>query len=668
MARLDKAPVEGRYPSRPAITNVSKLTRDTTKQISPWILDIDPSKNLVGHVRSLLTDQAGRMFENIKMMSLYANEDFMRGFSRGYMGSNQRGLEPMPRMCDNQVKKHTDTLVGKLIQANSRIKMLTTSGDMTTWKKARKRENALAGEWARMHFFREAQKCAVDGITCGTGALKLYISDDGTKIEGHRTFPNEVLVDDMECLYGAPTKLYQMRYVSKDTLAAAYPDKADAVNHATPAQPPRFAWTRYSPGMLEVIEAWALPTGERPGRHVIATTGGCLVDEEWDEPWFPFVFFKPYDLPMGWYGQGLVCQVSAAQTQLNAMLNIMETGARLAIAPFWVVAEGSAINARHLSNIPGHIIETAGAEPKWITNAPFHQAAPVYCQMLRDEIADMFGNSQMDTGGDPTGQVRLDSKRALKEYQDMGAARITTLIERWSNDFFLDAAERTMMLAGRIAKDKGKYPVMVQESVAKAVQLDWKDLDLKRDEYVITPAPANMLSQNPSARLDQLTEMMQAGLISQKQAQRQMQGPRDIDSMVAESSATEDDIDDLIEGIVERGEYRPPCSLQDLQTGLVRVASAWLQYRIRGLEEEKLVMFEQWLEEAQDTLLQLNSQAPQTPGVEDGAAAQLAASGAIPGAADIPQGGPTGGPAAPGPAAPGIPPPGPIGPPGIPPA
>ena len=639
LVRLDRGPSNGRFPARPASSSVSEATRRATKAIASWVLDEDPHKNLISLIRSLLTAQTGRMFDNIRMMSLYANTDFMSEF---YRFKSRDPQTPMPRMADNQVKKHTDTLVGKLIQANSRIKMLTSQGDFLTWKKARKRENALSAEWARMKFFREAQRIAVDGIVCGTGVLKLYISDDGERVECQRVFPNEVFVDDYEAAVGPPKKMYQMRYVARDTLTANYPDREDMIRGATPAQPPTFPWTQYAPGLLEVVEGWALPVGDRPGRHVIATTGGTLVDEEWDECYFPFVFFKPCDLPLGWYGQGLVCQVESAQTQLNAMLNIMETGARLAIAPFWVIAEGSNINLRHLDNVPGHIIETAGAEPKWITNAPFHQAAPVYCQMLRQEIADMFGNSQMDTGGDPTGQVRLDSKRALKEYTNIGASRITTILERWSTDVFIDAADRTMMLAGRIARAKGKYPVIVQETLRRAVQLDWKDLDLDRDAYLISPAPANMMSQDPSSRLDQLTEMMQSGLITQKQAQMQMQGPRDVDAMLSEACATEDDLDDLIEGFIERGDYRAPSSLQDLQRGLARVADAWLQYRIRGLAEDRLALFEQWLEEAQDVLLQLNSQAPTPPGAADGAAGQAPA-GPNPGAADL-AGGPTGGP------------------------
>lgn len=635
MVRVSRGDSPQRYPARPASTRIRDLIERTTREVSPWITEDDPSKSLIGYMKQLLSAQTGRLFDNLRMMSLYANYDFMSEYQRG----NTSQMVGMPRMADNQVKKHTDTLVGKLVQANSRIKMLTTMGDMDLWNKARKRENALAGEWARMGFFREAQKVANDGIVCGTGALKLFISDDGERIDCQRVFPNELFVDDMESLYGMPRKMYQMRYVAKDTLAAQFPDKAQAVLHATAATPPTFGWTRFQRGMVEVVEAWALPVGERPGRHVIVTSGGCLVDEEWNEQWFPFVVFKPYDLPLGWYGQGLVCQVYETQAALNKMLNIMETGARLAIAPFWVVAEGSTINARHLSNIPGHIVETAGAEPKWVTNPPFHQAAPAYCQMLRQEIADMFGNSQMDTGGDPTGQVRLDSKRALKEYQDIGSSRITTLIERWSNDFFIDAADRTMMLAGRIAKAKGAYPVLVKDSLKKAVQLDWADLDMDKDAYIITPAPTNVFSANPSARLDQLTEMMQAGLITQKQAQRQMQGSRDIDAMLGEASATEDDLDDLIEGFVERGEYRAPTSLQDLQRGLVRVANAYLQYRARGLEEERLALMEQWLEEAQDALMQLNNQVPQ--GVSN---APDPAAGAAPGAGDLAQGGPTGGP------------------------
>lgn len=252
--------------------------------------------------------------------------------------------------------------------------------------------------------------------------------------------------------------------------------------------------------------------------------------------------------------------------------------------------------------------------------------------MLRQIIADFWGNNSMDTGGDVPIN-RIDSKKALKEYQSLGASRITAVLERWTQDFFLDAAERTFTLAKRIAKDKGAYPVLVQDTYKKAVQLDWKDLDMDRDAYLLTPAPANLLSNTPAGKTDDIKELMDAGLINQKQGQRMMQGPDDINAVLSESSATEDHIDWIIEQVVEHGTYTPPSSVQDLSRALVRISDAILQYETLGLEPEKLDLFAQYLEEAQDIMQQtMQEHAPaEVPSALTGAPSD----GGIPGGAAI---------------------------------
>jgi hypothetical protein len=603
-------------PSRTRSQNMSAPARLSQKgqlpdvQNSAWISLDKPAKALVQTVKNIAQDQGMRLYDNNMFMSIYANRDFMSGYHQSL--SSNAVPEFTPRMSDNQIRLHTDTLAGKLIQGNSRINMMTSMGDWDIWNRARKIEQALEGEWARMRLYREAQKVAVDGLVTGTGWLKLHVSDDGSMIDCCRVFPNEVFVDHMEAAFGPPRKLYQMRYVAKDTLAALYPDKMDIIATAAAANTPRYSWTLYQSGMVEVVEAWALPVGDRPGRHCIALANGCLVDEDWDQPFFPLIAFKPCDSPFGWYGQGYAEQCMGAQLDLNKTLMVMQMSAHLGIAPYWLIQEGANISAKHLDNIPGHIIESSGADPKWMTNAPFHQAAPIYCQMLRQMIGDYYGANSLETGGQlPVN--RLDSKKALRAYEDISATRITTLVERWSTDFFVDVCERTIMLAGQIAKAKGGYPVLVNKDFKKAIQLDWKDLDIKRNAYLIRPAPANFLSSQPSGKLQDIQDLMGAGLINQMQGQRLMQGPPDIAAALAESTAPEDDLDALIEEIVEKGEYRPPITLQDLPRGIKRLSDARMQYRTLGLADKRLALFDRWIAAATN-LLKTMAPPPPTPG------------------------------------------------------
>lgn len=645
-------------PAGRGVARAPVMARKKVQGGNSWITDPEPHKVAVETAEAIIRGQGGRLKDNTRWMSLYANQDFMSPYSQ-IPGQGSAG---MPRMSDNQLRIHTDTLVGKLVQGNSRITMLTAGGNWEQWNKARKIESALEGEFARMKLYGKAQVVGTHGVVTGTGCLKIMQGADGKSIECSPVFANNIFVDNEEVAYGAPTKYLELRYVMLDTLMSQFPDKADQIMRAKCKNPPSFAWTPYSPGMIPVYEWWAMPTGTpgtdgyRMGRHIICIAGCTLNDPsewDWEDPFPPLIFFKPGDGPMGFYGQGFVEQTAPTQITLNKTINVMERAAHLGIAPHWYTPEGSGIQGRHLDNVPGSLIEYSGAEPKWVVTPPFHAAAPQYVQMLRSMISDYFGANALETGGQLPVD-RLDSKKALRQYQDMSATRITTVIERWQ-DFYIEVAERVIMIARNIAKAQGGYPVLVKKTYKEAIQLDWRDLDIGKDAYMLRPAPTNMLSGTPSSKLQDIQDLMQSGLISQKQGQRMLQGPPDIQAAIGEATATEDDIDRLIEQFVEgsfdstdplKQAYRPPNSYQDLPRGIKRVADAFLQYSGLGLSEERLSLFTQWLEEANDKLNELQQQQ---------------ASPATPGPAAMPPnlaGAPPNGPAAPNPVPPGPTPPG----------
>jgi hypothetical protein len=597
-------PNERLPPAGLGIDNRARPLSAQQRAAPKWTVDREhPEKDLCATVKAIARAQGN--------MSMYANTDFMSGTN----GTSSNTMEPMPRMSYNMLKIGTDALAGMLVQSNARVTMLTASGDWDEYQKARKIEQAIEAEFRRGQLYPVASAIAIDGITTGTGWLKIYKDTYKKTVNFERVFPNEVFVDEVEAAYGAPTKMYQMRYVKKETLMALFPGKADIIDKAGVSTPPRFAWTVYQKGMVEVYEGWSITVGKVKGRHVMAIESGALVSEEWDEEFFPFVPFKPADMPLGWYGQGFIAQTFATQIELNKILNVMRLAAHYGIAPYWVIQEGASINIRHLNNQPGHIVETASQEPKWVTNPPFHPEATQYVQMLKSFISDYFGMNEMQT----TGQLpvdRLDSKKALTAFIDTTNTRHQILLERWQQ-FFLDVAQRTMMLAGQLAKEFGSYPVLVKKSFQKASSLDWKDLSMPDDKYMMAPAAANLLSTTPAARINDIANLMEKGLISQEQGTRLMQGPPDINAVVNEVSAAEDDIDHLIEQFIEHNTYRAPSTLQNLPRALKRVKDAALEYANMGIPDANLEHFYRYLEEAKALLEQMQPN-PQAAEVNSG--------------------------------------------------
>ncbi len=592
--------------------------RDGDMETTRWIFDQEnPHKDLALTIRTLVAAQDRRLRANTFYMSLYANEDFMQpyfGNSAGAigMGTNKPGAPMMPQMSDNMLRMCTDALAGKLVQSNARIVMQTRMGDFSEWRKARKLEMAFEGEFARTHFYNEAIQVAVDGITVGDGLMKLYIDYDGSCICAERVFPNEVFVDELEGAYGQPRKMYQLRYMRKDDLRAYYPQHDEIIRRATSTMPPRYGWTMYQPGMVEVFEGWALPTGNRPGRHIIAISSGVLFEETWTDEYFPFVRFKAGDSPLGYYGMGWAKDVAKTQVKLNRTWNVLDKAAHLGIAPYWVVSAGSDINVEHLTNGEGHVVTTAGEAPQWVVNPPFHPAAKDYLESLKGTILTFFGMNEMEV----TGQLpinRLDSSDALREFQTMGSVRHTMILSRWQ-EFFVLAAERIAMLAKKIAKKKGGYPVIVKRSFANAIELDWKDLDMPINNALMNPAPASILPMTSAGRTNTLNKMAADGQITKEQYARAIASGQDVEAILSEVAADDDNIDRIIEKFTEHQEYEAPNSLMKLDHALVRMSAARLKYGNLGADEDVLSLFDRFLTECKDLVALLTPPPPMMPG------------------------------------------------------
>lgn len=639
----------GRYDQMPKrkTLNLAAQKYGKTSDIA-WVTadKMEVAKALCNTGKTLCMNQNYRLWDNTRFLSIYANCDFMSPYAGNLGGTDSI---PMPRMSYNVIKMCSDTLIGKLIQSNSRIAMLTTNADFQTQKKARNIELALEGEFNAMRLYPKAAVVGLSGINTGTGWLKLFIDDKHVRCE--HVFPNEVFIDEMEAAYCEPTKIYQVRYIKKDTLLAQYPDKTDIIMKAPIVTPPRFAWTMFTTGLVEVWEGWALPQGNQSGRHTIAVASGSLWDEEWTAPYYPLVPFKPCDRPYGWYGQGYIEHTMATQVDLNKTLNVMQRAAHLGIAPYWVVDEGSTLNIKHLTNRTGHIVESnSGRDPKWVTNQPFHPDAVSYVKNLEQMIMTFYGMNEMET----TGQLpinRLDSKKALRAYQDMAATRHTMLLERWE-DFYVRVAQRTIILAQQIAKDNKGYPVIAKKDYQKTIQLDWKDLDIEEDAYTMQIATANLLSRQPAGRLQDIQDLADKGIVNGAQAAKLMRGPPDIDAVVNEISALDDNIDATIASIVDDNKYEPPNMYNVTPATMARMTNARLEYTTRKAPEEILGLFDRWMRDAKSVIKMMTpKQAPGQPpeqGMTDGTNSNPPAGSAGPGAS------PTGAP-------PGSPPPTPVG-------
>lgn len=583
-----------------------RKTRDQTKP-SPnfnWIDSEEPHKGLTTVIRKLVVDQNMRLNENTRFASLYANQDFLQPLRK-----NPNGARPaMPRQTLNLIKVYGDTLAGKLVQSNSRVNASSIDGDWETFRLARKLHRLLDATFLQGRLFRECSKMVVDGVNVGNGYL--YIGEEDGQICYERWYYNEIFVDQLDAMYGNPTMLFRLRYMYPENALALWgkdPVAAEAIRKAPKAQPPNFNWTPYESGMIEIFEAWALELPNRKGRHVLCTAAGVInKNTSYKRTKFPVVNFRVNDLPLGWYGQGFTAHSGGTQVWLNRILDIMARSAHLGMAPFWVVAGNAEISLKQLNNVEGHIVTSNGPEPKWVTNPPFHAAAPQYVELLMSQMGIIYGISDIESSGQMAGN-RVDSNPALIQMQDMWMARHTILLKNWSEETFMDIAERTIEVCQDIAERKGSYPVVATQR-GRAWAMDWKDFaDLKREHYRLVLQPSSGLGLTQAARNKTILDWASAGLLPQEQAQQFVLGTGDVDALAAQIAAFENNADWLCEQLMD-GEMPELSELQKPELVLNRIRAAGLTAHEYGAPDKVLLNFEIFAAKVTEKLQQIQTE------------------------------------------------------------
>jgi hypothetical protein len=202
-------------------------------------------------------------------------------------------------------------------------------------------------------------------------------------------------------------------------------------------------------------------------------------------------------------------------------------------------------------------------------------------------------------------------------------------------------------------------------------KINWKEVSMKDDEYIMRIQPIGSLPQTPAAKLASVTEMHMNGMFTKEEAHQLLEFP-DLDRANKLKTASTELIDMMIDDMIDKNKYTPPEAYFDLEIAVERVNQSYNLGKIEGVPEQRLELLRRWI--AQAVSMMDKAQTPQQPGMLPPEAG--APMGMPPGMPGMPPGLPPGMPPGPPPGPPmGMPPgppmPGPAGalppPPGMPP-
>jgi len=475
------------------------------------------------------------------------------------------------RVSRNVCHALVQTCIAHIAKNRPRPQFVTKGGDNALQRKAKDLTAYCDGLYMQMGIHAKGQAVFRDAGIFGTGFGHFYADVERGEIVCERVPVDEVYVSDVEARYGTPRQMFRTRNLNRDVLIDMFPASAEEIERAGNA----FA-SDDSSDMVEVIEAWHLPTGpvrwsdaegeptkergkgRKPttdGRHVIVCGNAVLLSRPWTHEWFPILPFHWEDPLYGFWGRGLVESVAGKQLELNNLDRDIQTAHRRGGRPVVLMPIGSSIDEDDINNEVFAIIkyDATGGPP------PSFQVTPTLNPAIYQERAALWQQCFEDTGvshSNATGQkpAGVEAAVAIREVNDLSGTRFVVKAQAYEQ-WFVDAARICIALA-RELYDEHDVDLTVKGRAGKFIKsIKWSDVDMDDDAYDLQVFPTSLLPTTPAGRLQTITEMMQNGLLDPVQGRALMQLP-DLDGahgMSLQDEAFEYAVD-LVADILEGGD------------------------------------------------------------------------------------------------------------------
>lgn len=486
------------------------------------------------------------------------------------------------RMIENIVSQNINTLSAQIATIDIRPTFDTDGADWSEQRRAQHRE-WYTDELVKS--FDVIAKCAhafkIGTALKGTGCIKVY-QDKFDQLRVDHTRVDNVVVDERAWPDGNPLEMHHRDLRDADAFAAEFPKWKEKIDAARGAGRKWAGWLPMHRSEILVIESWRLPVGVRdhenyaPGRHVIAFEGGDVFDEEYHDDEFPIATHRYCKPPIGWYGIGMGEELASYQRALNKRNSQIDRQIDHNAHPIIMAQRIDAKLAAQAVNTLGTVAVYDGRQPPQVT---FGQA--VSQDLLATRI-DIKSSASGQSGVSPLAMQsripsRLETGAAVREYTGAKTERFAEQ-EKDFERFVLDVIVRMLKVCRSLGS---KAPKMVRRSKFGRRTLDWKEVGTNDIRTQI--GAASSLSRTRASRLETVTELAQAGIISIDEARRLYRHP-DIEREMSLYTAAIESVDECLEQIAD-GEMVMPEPFMNLKMCVWRGQQQYLIWRSRKAPE-----------------------------------------------------------------------------------
>lgn len=555
-----------------------------------WACDKSDRADAVAGIVKIITEYDDkRRAQYQTSVKMYGNTNLtgVNGISYAKTGVRQSTIKD--RVTYNVVQAGIDTLVSKMSKNRPKPLFLTSGGNYKMQRKAKKLDKFVDGVFYENEAHNLGSFCFRDSCIFGDGFIHVFEQADRVKYE--RVIPTELYVDWVEAFYGEPRQMHRVKNVDREVMLDTYPEHRDMILRADAAIADISGQADNVVDQITVVESWHLPSGKdaTDGIHTINIDSGNIFEEKWTKDYFPIARLSWCKRLYGYWSQGAAEQGQSIQLEINKILWIIQRSMHLAGSFKILVKNGSKVPKEHLNNDLGTIVTYNDVPPQYITPPVVPMEFYQHLNNLENKYFAQLGISQLSVASEkPAG---LNSGKALREYNDIETERFMSIGQAYER-LYLDLAKMTIDCAKSIYTRTGDYKVKVPQK-GFIETINWKDVDLKEDQYVMKIFPVSSLPSDPAGRLQTVQEYAQAGFIDPLTAKKLLDFP-DLEQVDNLSNSQEDWITKTLDAIVDDGDYSPPEPEMKLDLAKTLILQYIAFGSANGLEDNKLSMLRTW--------------------------------------------------------------------------
>lgn len=515
--------------------------------------------------------------------------------------------------------------------------------DWATKRKAKRAERCVeAVNMSRQDGYHDAWElyadCMLDAISgCDQGVAKFWASysADGKKgrIRISRCLPWEVAFSVDELKHGNPQNCFHTYGYDRHALAALFPDYEDEIIHApsysADANTSNDNITTFQDEagrQVKVREAWRLPIDdEHPGAHAMVVGDVDLLggDEDWNRPFFPFLFFHWEKQRVGGYSTSLIDVIYNIAQELNLSLDRWSQAERLMSNGLGFFIEGTVEPDFLAKNDVGLWIPVKPtpenpnpALPSWNPPNTVGEASIRWQENTKQLTYEIAGVTQGTAQG--ATEPGVTAAVAMRQLSNKAAARLGNPFKHYERNVAVGATRQILAVAKEI-RDAGAELQVIHTRGKQARKYDFAENYIDLPDEAIQVDAVSGLVNTTTDRMQLAAELFDRQTISKETYLEMIQAKSavaDLDRVNELTHWIEAQIEawlDFEEGddLREKDDprffrYRPPVKfvgVSALTDMITRVAQEYLRAEADDAPDACLQWFERFLTDC-DVLIQ----------------------------------------------------------------